>query len=631
MRCLKSIPVSEDIQVIVVDDNSPDADTYLERYPELSRPYLEYIRTTKGGGAGYARNVGLKYAKGKWLLFADADDFFVNNMYDIISAHVESDADVIYFQKQAVYSDDINRKSTRSGYLDRIMDIYLKTGDELPVRTRYHVPWAKMIKRCMVEKYNIRFEEIMYSNDVLFSTYVGFYAKKIEAIDTVLYVVTDREGSLSYFSSKPDELRIRADAAFRRDCFLLQHNMCQKRESVYYLKRMLSQDRNLFKYYFTRLDEIYPSKLAALKDISKGCSLRFKVKLLLYSFILWIISHLRIVYLNMITYIKKLSFISGLAIDIRPNGIMLRGRNKTKRFILCCLSPFFFIVGFVLKTWAHLRALYLNSHSQYIYKLAIVAIVKDEGDYIEEWLSFHKVVGFDCIFLYDNDSSDGTKELIQPYIDSGFVVYNSMHGERQQYPAYNHAIKTYGHLCKYMAFIDVDEFLLPKNPSINMKEIVEQAFERDKNTGAIGINWYIYGSSGHQKKTPGLVIERFLYRASTDCVTNRHIKSIVKPSCVRLFDHPHFARLYRGYYTTGLHGELIGSWYHPIVEEDELRINHYIIKSKEENDIRSARKRADNGFYKPADQFERYDKNEVKDTTALNYLSIVKETMQRAF
>lgn len=64
MRCLKSIPVSEDIQVVVVDDNSPDADSYLERYPELSRPYLEFIRTTKGGGAGYARNVGLDHAKG---------------------------------------------------------------------------------------------------------------------------------------------------------------------------------------------------------------------------------------------------------------------------------------------------------------------------------------------------------------------------------------------------------------------------------------------------------------------------------------------------------------------------------------------------------------------------------------
>ena len=289
IRCLKSIPIKEDVQVIVVDDNSPDADTYLERYSELSRPYLEFIRTTKSGGAGYARNVGLEHARGRWLLFADADDFFVDNMYDIISKHVGSDADVIYFQKQAVYSDDINRKSPRSGYLDRIMDIYLKTGDELPVRTRHHVPWGKMIKKSLIERHHIRFEEIKYSNDILFSVHVGCFAKKIEAIDTVLYVVTSREGSLHSGScTKTDELKIRAGAAFRYDSFLFQHNMSQGREIVSYIKRMLSQDRNLYKYYFTRLDGIYPSKIAALKDISKGCSRRFKIKLYLYSFLIWI-------------------------------------------------------------------------------------------------------------------------------------------------------------------------------------------------------------------------------------------------------------------------------------------------------------------------------------------------------
>ena len=289
MRCLKSIPVSEDIQVIVVDDNSADADTYLERFPELSRPYLEFIRTKTGGGAGYARNIGLDHAKGKWLLFADADDFFVGNMYDIINTHVDSDAEVIYFQKRAVYSDDINRKSPRSGYLDRIMDIYLKTGDELPVRTRHHVPWGKMIRKSLIENHRIRFEEIKYSNDILFSVHVGCLAKKIEAIDTVLYVVTSREGSLhSGFCTKTDELKIRAGAAFRYDSFLFQHNMCQIGQTAIYLKRMLSQDRNLYKYYFTRLDEIYTSKIAALKDISKGCSRRFKIKLYLYSFLIWI-------------------------------------------------------------------------------------------------------------------------------------------------------------------------------------------------------------------------------------------------------------------------------------------------------------------------------------------------------
>ena len=288
MRCLKSIPVSEDIQVIVVDDNSPDAETYLERYPELSRPCLKFIRAPKNGGAGYARNIGLEHAKGKWLLFADADDFYVDNMYDLISMHAESDADVIYFKKKSVKSNDLNCPARRDNNIDRIMDNYLKTGDELLVRTRYYDPWGKMIKKSLIEKHHICFEEIRYSNDVLFSIHVGCYAKKIEAIDAVLYVVTSREGSLTFnFCLKPDELRIRADAAFRSDCFLLQHNMCKNRLTASFLRTMLSKDRHLFKYYFSRLNEIYPSKISALKDISNGLSLRFKVILYLYSIRIW--------------------------------------------------------------------------------------------------------------------------------------------------------------------------------------------------------------------------------------------------------------------------------------------------------------------------------------------------------
>ena len=289
MRCLKSIPVSKDIQVIVVDDNSPDADTYLERYSELSRPYLEFIRTPKNGGAGYARNIGLDHAKGKWLLFADADDFFVDNMYDIITTHAESDSDVIYFQKQAVYSDDINRKSPRSSYIDKIMDIYLKTGDELPVRTSYYVPWGKMIKKSLVERHHIRFEEIRYANDILFSTYVGCFAKKIEAIDSVLYVVTSREGSMTYdYCKKTDELKIRAGAFFRSDAFLFQKGLCKERREIFLLLNMFKQDRGLLKYYLFKLDEIYPSKLSALRDICRGRSIRFKIKFYLYLLLVWI-------------------------------------------------------------------------------------------------------------------------------------------------------------------------------------------------------------------------------------------------------------------------------------------------------------------------------------------------------
>ena len=46
-------------------------------------------------------------------------------------------------------------------------------------------------------------------------------------------------------------------------------------------------------------------------------------------------------------------------------------------------------------------------------KLAIVAIAKNESDYIREWVAYHKVIGVERIYLYDNDSTDGTKEEIQ--------------------------------------------------------------------------------------------------------------------------------------------------------------------------------------------------------------------------
>lgn len=289
VRCLKSIPVSEDIQVIVVDDNSVGADTYLERYSELSRPYLEYVRTTKGGGAGYARNVGLEHAKGKWILFADADDFYVEDMYDIICSYVDSKADVIYFKNKAVLSDNTSIKADRSSYVNKRIDQYLIDGDEWPIRAKMYAPWGKMIRRNLIVKNDIRFDETTYNNDVYFSLLTGYYSKIIEVVTRVLYVVTARSNSLAAnFCSKPGELEQRAEVAFRCDIFMLQNGFCRERMSRGYLTKMCNQDRKLFKEFFFRLDEIYPSKWSALRDISKGHSIRFKIKFYLYSFLVWL-------------------------------------------------------------------------------------------------------------------------------------------------------------------------------------------------------------------------------------------------------------------------------------------------------------------------------------------------------
>ena len=288
MRCLRSIPVSKDIQVIVVDDNSADANTYLVRYPELSRPYLEFIRTTKGGGAGYARNVGLDQAKGRWLLFADADDFYVEDMYDIISSYVDSEADFIYFKNKSVLSENISVRANRGVLENAIIDQYLSDGDEWPIRAQIFGQWGKMIKRSLFVKNNIRFEEVEYSNDAYCALLTSYYADVIKVVDRVLYVHTFRPHSLTAeFCTKPDELKIRAEVFFRRDKFMYQHGFCRERRSKFYLLKMLKQDRGLYKDFFFKLDEIYPSKWSALRDISKGKSLRYKIKFYFYSLLVW--------------------------------------------------------------------------------------------------------------------------------------------------------------------------------------------------------------------------------------------------------------------------------------------------------------------------------------------------------
>ena len=76
-RCLDSIPDIPDIQVIVVDDNSSVEKVDFDNFPGKGRKYTTAIFDKAGGGAGHARNIGLKHAEGKWLVFADSDDFFV--------------------------------------------------------------------------------------------------------------------------------------------------------------------------------------------------------------------------------------------------------------------------------------------------------------------------------------------------------------------------------------------------------------------------------------------------------------------------------------------------------------------------------------------------------------------------
>lgn len=247
-HCLDTIPVRDDVQVIVVDDNSDAGKVNFDDFPRWGGAHYEYYLTKEGKGAGYARNVGLEHARGKWVLFSDSDDYFLPCISDVFDRERCTDADILFYRPKAVILGDSETPSKRAAHYERIVTEYLSHGDPYELRCRFYSPWSKIIKRELIEAHHIRFEEIPYSNDYMFSVMVGCAAAKIEARATSYYVVTEGRKSLTAgFCQKAGELQTRAGAYMRAQEVMARYGYKMDEEnSRFYLNRLYVQDKEMF-------------------------------------------------------------------------------------------------------------------------------------------------------------------------------------------------------------------------------------------------------------------------------------------------------------------------------------------------------------------------------------------------
>lgn len=223
-KLLHTIPDKREIQVLVIDDNSDkEEQKNIEKLKrDFERKNVVFLKNDTGKkGAGTCRNIGMSHAQGEWLLFADADDFFVENFYQVVQKYLHSNNDVVFFKPTSIEM-DTGKLSDRHVSFAELIDNYAKTKSraaELSLRYRFDVPWSKLIKRKLIQDHSILFDEVIAANDVMFSTKVGYYLKNFEVSDETIYCVTRNKGSLTMTISN-ETFESRLNVYIRRYNFL---------------------------------------------------------------------------------------------------------------------------------------------------------------------------------------------------------------------------------------------------------------------------------------------------------------------------------------------------------------------------------------------------------------------------
>ena len=223
--------------------------------------------------------------------------------------------------------------------------------------------------------------------------------------------------------------------------------------------------------------------------------------------------------------------------------------------------------------------------------LAVCSMYRDHAPYLREWIEFHRLVGVERFFLYDNGSTDDHREVLAPYGDEVVVQpWTSPPEVKRGAPwglsvAFDDCLERHRRDARWIAFIDIDEFLF--SPTGRGLPDVLAGFE---SWPGVCVSRVDYGPSGHRKKPSGLVIESYLHRRGYEPGYREFVKSIVDPARTRRAFNAH-----RFLYTDG---EAVDENGRPMDEAAPnrsevslslLRINHYVTKSEEEYRDKEAR------------------------------------------
>lgn len=242
--------------------------------------------------------------------------------------------------------------------------------------------------------------------------------------------------------------------------------------------------------------------------------------------------------------------------------------------------------------------------------LTVTTLMKDEGQFLLEWIAYYRILGADHFVIYDNRSlyRSSIRRLLKPLIDENLVTlldwdYPYKYGSADnswrfcQRGQMHHALYKYGACSTWMLFIDVDEFIAPSNSTQQSLLPLLRSADEDPSIAGLQFKMIWFGNNGHHTPPPGLVIENYT-RRSRDVISEGREKCAMKCQATRtMFIHAPKS--------TEPGTRIIK------VSPDDFRINHYFATS--------ARR---------ANQINE-ELNEVEDTGMLRFAARIREQLAR--
>lgn len=268
------------------------------------------------------------------------------------------------------------------------------------------------------------------------------------------------------------------------------------------------------------------------------------------------------------------------------------------------------------------------------YNIIICGIFKNEARFLKEWIEYHELVGVEHFYLYNNNSTDNYKEVLEEYINRGIVTLIEWPIEQGQIQAYKHFSDNYWNESQWVSFLDIDEFYVPKKD----KTLLEWIKRNDK-FPVLLVYWKMFGTSGHSiHDDTKLCIEQYINSWENlvrcgKCLINTDYK-------ISDFDASTHHRTNVTYERLPIKLHPVDSLHHVVIKDpeillkdtqtkkSEIQINHYWSKGWDVYD----RKRSYSGdvFFKrnPKSNINYFTKNELRNTsidvTIQKYLLMLK-------